>query len=87
MPPHSSGPYQSVEHVHVHPPPDDDNYEHDHHESVHYSQGKGHELNIKDFFEIALTALAFLAFGLFVIQLLMNITVRKNNFFFHSSLH
>ncbi|XP_063989767.1 uncharacterized protein LOC135169029 [Diachasmimorpha longicaudata] len=36
-------------------------------------KGKG-ELTIKDFFEIALTALAFLAFGLFTIQLLMAIT-------------
>lgn len=37
-----------------------------------FSKGKGHELSIKDFFEIALTALAFLAFGLFIIQLVMN---------------
>ncbi|XP_024945353.1 uncharacterized protein LOC107272229 isoform X2 [Cephus cinctus] len=39
-----------------------------------YGKGKGHDLSIKDFFEIALTALAFLAFGLFVIQLLINVT-------------
>ncbi|XP_011313840.1 uncharacterized protein [Fopius arisanus] len=36
-------------------------------------KGKG-ELTIRDFFEIALTALAFLAFGLFIIQLLLAIT-------------
>ncbi|XP_058795076.1 uncharacterized protein LOC131666435 [Phymastichus coffea] len=61
----------SVEHIHVHSPP----YEEEHyHEPIYHSKGKGHELTITDFFEIALTALAFLAFGLFVIQLLMNIT-------------
>ncbi|HGJ5907486.1 MAG TPA: hypothetical protein ACHBYY_13195, partial [Arsenophonus nasoniae] len=40
---------------------------HDHEEEYHkpYYKGKGNELSIKDFFEIALTALAFLAFGLF----------------------
>ncbi|XP_032667378.1 uncharacterized protein LOC116842365 [Odontomachus brunneus] len=37
-----------------------------------YDKGKSHDLSVKDFFEIALTALAFLAFGLFIIQLLMN---------------
>jgi len=51
---------------------------HDHHEENYkapsYSKGKG-ELSIRDFYEIALTALAFLAFGLFIIQLLMNVTV------------
>uniref|UniRef100_A0ABD2WTB1 Uncharacterized protein n=1 Tax=Trichogramma kaykai TaxID=54128 RepID=A0ABD2WTB1_9HYME len=40
---------------------------------VHHVKSKGHDLTIKDFFEIALTALAFLAFGLFIIQLLMYI--------------
>lgn len=57
---------------------------HDHHEEYHkpsYSKGKGHELSIHDFFEIALTALAFLAFGLFVIHLLMNATVLKEDLF------
>lgn len=39
-------------------------------------KGKGNDLSIKDFFEIALTALAFLAFGLFIIQLLMHCTVK-----------
>ncbi|CAB0036034.1 unnamed protein product [Trichogramma brassicae] len=42
---------------------------------VHHEKSKGHDLTIKDFFEIALTALAFLAFGLFIIQLLMYIHV------------
>lgn len=52
-------------------------YPTNHHEEshVHHSSKKGSELSIKDFFEIALTALAFLAFGLFIIQLLMSITV------------
>lgn len=51
---------------------------HDHEEEDYgpvYSKGKGHDLSARDFFEIALTALAFLAFGLFVIQLMMNATV------------
>ncbi|XP_017882837.2 uncharacterized protein LOC108626604 [Ceratina calcarata] len=43
-----------------------------------YYKGKGSELSIKDFFEIALTALAFLAFGCFLIQLLMNATMNMN---------
>ena len=34
------------------------------------------DLSIKEFFEIALTALAFLSFGLFIIQLIINIKVR-----------
>ncbi|CAD1481168.1 unnamed protein product, partial [Heterotrigona itama] len=53
---------------------------HDHEEEYHkpYYKGKGNELSIKDFFEIALTALAFLAFGLFIIQLLMNATTNMN---------
>jgi len=55
----------------------------DHEEEYHkpsYSKEKGNELSIKDFFEIALTALAFLAFGLFIIQLLMNAKVLKKLF-------
>ena len=47
-----------------------------HHEEKHiYHNKKGSELSIKDFFEIALTALAFLSFKLFIIQLLMNCAV------------
>lgn len=62
-------------------------HEHDHddeyvHGPVYHEKGKGHELSVKDFFEIALTALAFLAFGLFIIQLLMNITV--SGYWFYS---
>ncbi|XP_028050783.1 uncharacterized protein LOC105830334 [Monomorium pharaonis] len=55
---------------------------HEEHEEEHkpsYTKGKGHELSIKDFFEIALTALAFLAFGLFIIQLIMNCTDSNGN--------
>ncbi|XP_015127758.2 uncharacterized protein LOC107048844 [Diachasma alloeum] len=51
-------------------------YEADHEDDSWHDvswKGKG-ELTITDFFEIALTALAFLAFGLFIIQLLMSIT-------------
>lgn len=53
-------------------------YYQEHEEEYHkpyYHKSKGNELSIRDFFEIALTALAFLAFGLFIIQLLMNATV------------
>ncbi|XP_035728008.1 uncharacterized protein LOC118444144 [Vespa mandarinia] len=54
-------------------------HEEEHHKPVYHSKGKGHDLSLKDFFEIALTALAFLAFGLFVIQLLMNATQNMTN--------
>lgn len=58
-------------------------HHHDYHEEDYhkpsYSKGKGHDLSIRDFFEIALTALAFLAFGLFIIQLLMNATVLNSS--------
>ncbi|KAI4498359.1 hypothetical protein M0802_006538 [Mischocyttarus mexicanus] len=59
-------------HVPYHP--EHHEYEEEHHKPVYHSKEKGHELSLKDFFEIALTALAFLAFGLFVIHLLMNAT-------------
>ncbi|XP_015184898.1 PREDICTED: uncharacterized protein LOC107070868 [Polistes dominula] len=59
-------------HVPYHP--EHHEYEDDYHKPVYHYKEKGHELSLKDFFEIALTALAFLAFGLFVIQLLMNAT-------------
>ncbi|KAJ8673385.1 hypothetical protein QAD02_004647 [Eretmocerus hayati] len=64
--------YMHPVHEHIYLPSHEvvDEYE-EHHVS---SKGKGHELSLKDFFEIALTALAFLAFGLFKIQLLMYIT-------------
>lgn len=60
---------------------------HDHHDENNkpFFKGKGHKLSTKDFFEIALTALAFLAFGLFVIQLVMNATVLKRNYLVCSS--
>ncbi|XP_047360471.1 uncharacterized protein LOC124953303 isoform X2 [Vespa velutina] len=61
-------------------------HEEEHHKPVYHSKGKGHDLSLKDFFEIALTALAFLAFGLFVIQLLMNATQNMTNVTTSSSL-
>lgn len=45
-----------------------------------YGKGKGYGLSVKDFFELALTALAFLAFGLFIIQMMMNISVNKSRY-------
>lgn len=64
----------TIHEQHIYLPDDHDDEEY-HHGPVYHSKGKGHDLSIRDFFEIALTALAFLAFGLFIIQLLMNITV------------
>lgn len=49
---------------------------HEDHKSS-YSKGKSSDLSLKEFFEIALTALAFLSFGLFIIQLICNATVLK----------
>ncbi|KYN42387.1 hypothetical protein ALC56_03147 [Trachymyrmex septentrionalis] len=51
----------------------------DHEDHKHsYSKGKGSEISLKEFFEIALTALAFLSFGLFIIQLICNATDNNN---------
>ena len=65
-------------------------YEEEEEEEEHWHRGsykgKG-ELSIKDFFEITLTALAFLAFGLFIIQLLMNITVILNLNLIYYDIH
>jgi hypothetical protein len=36
-------------------------------------------VNLKDLFEIALTTLAFLSFGMFIVQVIMCITMAKNN--------
>ncbi|XP_016836835.2 uncharacterized protein LOC103315533 [Nasonia vitripennis] len=65
----------TIHEQHIYLPSHDDHEDDEyHHGPVYHSKGKGHDLSIRDFFEIALTALAFLAFGLFIIQLLMNIT-------------
>ncbi|XP_011698982.1 PREDICTED: uncharacterized protein LOC105456550 isoform X2 [Wasmannia auropunctata] len=66
------GVYEPSHEEYYYPPHHQDHHEEEHKPS--YSKGKGHDLSIKDFFEIALTALAFLAFGLFIIQLLLNCT-------------
>ncbi|KZC12494.1 PREDICTED: uncharacterized protein LOC107190598 [Dufourea novaeangliae] len=69
--------FPAIHEEHYYPAP----YYHEHEEEYHkphYYKGKGSELSVKDFFEIALTALAFLAFGLFIIQLLMNATNTMN---------
>ncbi|XP_034944059.1 uncharacterized protein [Chelonus insularis] len=60
------------EEYHYHAPlPHEEEYEEHRPPPIHH---KKNELSIKDFFEIALTALAFLAFGCFIIQLLMAMT-------------
>lgn len=70
FPPHGDY-FPSIHEEYYYPPHHEEEYK------ASYSKGKGHELSIRDFFEIALTALAFLAFGLFIIQLLMNASVLK----------
>ena len=65
----------TVHEQHIYLPSHDEDEDYHHAPPMYHGKSKGHELTIKDFFEIALTALAFLAFGLFIIQLLMNITV------------
>lgn len=55
---------------------------HDEYQEVH-SQPSGHdegkeqskEMSLKDLFDIALTTLAFLSFGMFILQVLMCITM------------
>lgn len=75
---HHADYFPSIHEEYYYAPP-----QHEHHEEEEYKyssfpsyKGKS-DLSIRDFFEIALTALAFLAFGLFVIQLCMNATVIK----------
>lgn len=55
---------------------------HYHHGDYGESQGKGEkELVLADLFEIALTAIAFLSFGCFVLQVIMCISMAvRNNF-------
>lgn len=63
--------FPSIHEEYYYVPPEHQEHEEEYHKPS-YSKGKGHDLSVKDFFEIALTALAFLAFGLFIIQLMMN---------------
>lgn len=62
-------------------------YVHQHYEPphvpqfVHYHHGGGSskkEMILKDLFEIALTALAFLSFGIFAIQVILCIAAVRN---------
>ncbi|XP_066582224.1 uncharacterized protein [Prorops nasuta] len=78
-PPHSSDHFSPhdfplIQHDEVYVPAHPYEHEEEYHKPFYHGKGKGHELSIRDFFEIALTALAFLSFGLFIIQLLMNAT-------------
>ncbi|XP_048505065.1 uncharacterized protein LOC105691985 [Athalia rosae] len=68
--------YPQIHEEHIYIPNHHESHHHDYHRPSyhHHGKGKGHDLSLKDFFEIALTALAFLAFGLFIIQLIMNAT-------------
>lgn len=48
---------------------------HYHHEEPEEDNGKGHkDLALSDLFEIALTAIAFLSFGCFILEVIMCIT-------------
>lgn len=49
-------------------------HEHEHYGDVSYDKGSK-EMGLKDFFDIALTTLAFLSFGMFTLQVLMCITM------------
>ncbi|XP_055548671.1 uncharacterized protein LOC129732141 [Wyeomyia smithii] len=51
------------------------------HPSIEYEEEKaiGKGLGLKDLFNIALTTLAFLSFGMFVLQVIMCITMAKND--------
>lgn len=69
---HHTETYPAIHEEHYYAPIYQDHEEEYHKQSY---KGKGNDLSIKDFFEIALTALAFLSFGVFIIHLLMNATV------------
>ncbi|XP_076650658.1 uncharacterized protein LOC143357885 [Halictus rubicundus] len=74
---HHSEVYPAVQEEHYYPATHYHEQEEEYHKPYYY-KSKGNDLSIRDFFEIALTALAFLAFGLFIIQLLMNMTNTMN---------
>lgn len=68
--------FPAIHEEHYYPAPQQQqHHEQEEHQHKPSYSNKSHDLSISDFFEIALTALAFLAFGLFIIQLLMNATV------------
>lgn len=43
--------------------------------SVSYDKSSSKEMTLRDIFDIALTTLAFLSFGMFILQVIMCITV------------
>jgi hypothetical protein len=49
------------------------------HPSTGLLEGMTKSLGLKDFFDIALTTLAFLSFGMFILQVIMCITMTKND--------
>lgn len=51
----------------------DDSYHPPSHSSV--EKGSSKEMGLKDLFDIALTTLAFLSFGMFILQVLMCVTM------------
>ncbi|CAK1546089.1 unnamed protein product [Leptosia nina] len=60
------------------PPPPPPMYQHSEHEDSHeehHVEHKSHGLGVADLFDISLTGIAFLSFGMFVLQVLMCITM------------
>lgn len=56
-------------------------FDHHHHptHTHHVIEKPSKALGLKDLFDIALTALAFLSFGLFILQVLMCLTIKKGS--------
>lgn len=54
-----------------------EDYQEVHSQPTGHDEGKDHskEMSLKDLFDIALTTLAFLSFGMFILQVLMCITM------------
>lgn len=62
--------YESSIHFDHHPPS---------HTTHHVIEKNSKALSLKDLFDIALTALAFLSFGLFILQVLLCLTMKKQS--------
>ncbi|XP_041970718.1 uncharacterized protein LOC121727104 [Aricia agestis] len=70
---YSMPPPQQLYHHEVHHPVHE--VHHDHHEDHH--EEESHGLGLGDLFEISLTGIAFLSFGMFILQVLMCITMNQ----------
>lgn len=57
-----------------------------HFETQQYDKGSFKEMGLRDLFDIALTTLAFLSFGMFLLQVLMCVTMVSTTFIYFSML-